>query len=443
MEQPEGNQTGSQPQLLQLATLLWKEGLCFHCLGRMVARLGYGLANYQRGQGLMVTLSMLQEGSPEELAGKGSLDLPYVHGISLDESERMRTFRTTECNLCEGLFSQIRPYAEQALSQLQEYQADTFAVGSMVEQELVTRQEALIEKYALEHSEPLKQHLNRELSREIQQLSSMEAQPEEPELSLLFDTRYDVVKVTPTSLFIEGRYRKLVRDLPQTHWPCRDCRGLGCQACQGTGYRYPSSVEQLVAGPLQEAAQAQEERFHGAGREDIDVRCLGTGRPFIVELRQPRLRDLDLEELTQVINEQAQDKVEVSSLVWTTRKRVPQLKNDPYDKTYRVAVAFEEPVAEESLKKALGLLASQVIHQQTPSRVAHRRADRIRQRHLRSFEIREHNEKDCSLEFTCEHGTYVKELVHGDEGRTDPNLAALLATPCQVTALDVTAVHDK
>ncbi|MFB6172251.1 MAG: tRNA pseudouridine(54/55) synthase Pus10, partial [Haloarculaceae archaeon] len=42
-----------------------------------------------------------------------------------------------------------------------------------------------------------------------------------------------------------------------------------------------------------------------------------------------------------------------------------------------------------------------------------------------------------------EGGLYVKELVSGDEGRTDPSLAGLLGVGATVTALDVLAVEGE
>ena len=41
----------------------------------------------------------------------------------------------------------------------------------------------------------------------------------------------------------------------------------------------------------------KEHFFHGMGREDIDALCLGEGRPFVLELSEPRIRDIDLDEL--------------------------------------------------------------------------------------------------------------------------------------------------
>lgn len=40
-------------------------------------------------------------------------------------------------------------------------------------------------------------------------------------------------------------------------------------------------------------------------------------------------------------------------------------------------------------------------------------------------------------------GTYIKEFVHSDEGRTQPHLAGLLGltTPAQILQLDVNKIH--
>ena len=41
----------------------------------------------------------------------------------------------------------------------------------------------------------------------------------------------------------------------------------------------------------------------------------------------------------------------------------------------------------------------------------------------------------------CESGTYVKETIHGDGGRTIPSVASLLAVDCDVEWLDVADIH--
>ena len=44
------------------------------------------------------------------------------------------------------------------------------------------------------------------------------------------------------------------------------------------------------------------------------------------------------------------------------------------------------------------------------------------------------------LRVRCEAGTYVKEFVHGDFGRTRPSLGELLGCEADILQLDVTRV---
>ena len=50
-------------------------------------------------------------------------------------------------------------------------------------------------------------------------------------------------------------------------------------------------------------------------------------------------------------------------------------------------------------------------------------------------------ENEAQMDVRVESGTYVKELVHSDEGRTVPSVAGLLELPCEVIWLDVNDVH--
>ena len=49
---------------------------------------------------------------------------------------------------------------------------------------------------------------------------------------------------------------------------------------------------------------------------------------------------------------------------------------------------------------------------------------------------------EIELTLRCEAGTYVKELVHSDEGRTKPSVQSVLDADCEVIWLDVLEIHD-
>ncbi|RLG73169.1 MAG: tRNA pseudouridine(54/55) synthase Pus10, partial [Methanobacteriota archaeon] len=258
---------------------------------------------------------------------------------------------------------------------------------------------------------------------------------ESPDIVILVDTGIDSVSVTVRPLFIRGRYRKLVRGIPQTAWPCSRCRGKGCERCGQTGKMYSESVEELIVPPILEHTRGDKAVFHGAGREDIDARMLGGGRPFIVEVKTPRKRFLDLNMLRCDINNFAKGKVEVVDLSYSHRGEVVELKEKTGVKRYNATVHLDREVKPEDIGKVESLVG--VVEQRTPKRVLHRRADKVRRKKVYRVEVVSAQGKTLRLVVECEGGLYVKEFITGDEGRTTPSVAETLGTQARCVELDV------
>ena len=77
-------------------------------------------------------------------------------------------------------------------------------------------------------------------------------------------------------LYLIGRYLKLRRDISQTPFVLRDGTVMA-----------ETSVESIVVAALGKIVSSDSVKFIPAGREDMDVRMLGTGRPFTVEITNP------------------------------------------------------------------------------------------------------------------------------------------------------------
>ena len=274
-------------------------------------------------------------------------------------------------------------------------------------------------------------------------MEGVEFVKERPDLMILIDCLTLRVDVDIRPVFIYGRYRKLSRGIPQTRWPCRSCRGRseGCEACEGTGLQYPDSVQDLIGEPFRIVLSAENTSFHGMGREDIDVRCLGRGRPFVLEVKHPRVRRTDLEEVMKVVNSNGTDKIEISDLRWTNRSEVSRVKETRAEKSYTIRFSVEEQPEESFIIESISKLSGVTLEQQTPKRVSHRRADLIRKRKVVSIDNVVVEDSEVQFSVRCEAGTYVKELVHSDEGRTVPSVAGVLGSPCEVIWLDVEDIH--
>jgi tRNA pseudouridine synthase 10 len=242
------------------------------------------------------------------------------------------------------------------------------------------------------------------------------------------------------TVYLESRYRKLQRGLPQTIFWCPVCKGdrrrrKGCSKCAGFGKLTRESVQELVGRRALPAFQAKTGSFHGAGREDVDVLMLGRGRPFVYEVTGARHPDVDLEALRQDIVARAEGAIELAPFAVVGRERVVYWKETHFDKIYRAEVVLGTEPAPERLA-ALAAFAGTIV-QRTPQRVAHRRADRDRRRAVRVLAARLLAPLQLELRIQCQHGTYVKEWVSGDETRTSPSLATLLAVSSQCALLDV------
>ena len=195
-------------------------------------------------------------------------------------------------------------------------------------------------------------------------------------------------------------------------------------------------MDELIRPEVIRAAEADDTVFHGAGREDIDARMLGSGRPFIVEAVRPRIRTIDLAGLQENINRHAEGKVEVIELNVAYSAMVERLKEATFLKTYSALVRLGAEVAEEKLKSGLKRLVGQV-DQRTPTRVSHRRADKLRVRKVYSADLLEIAGKMVRINIKGDSGLYIKELISGDGGRTEPSLAGRLEVDAVVEELDV------
>ncbi len=242
-------------------------------------------------------------------------------------------------------------------------------------------------------------------------------------------------------IFVEGRYRKLTRDLPQTVFFCPECKGhprrrRNCEKCEGFGKLTRDSVQELVGWVLGKGFGTRKHKFHGAGREDVDVRMLGRGRPFILELINPSNPDADLAELEALVNSRNEGRLEISGLHWTEKARVREIKEGKHAKRYGVHVSIEGEI--DALAKDALVGQRIVLAQRTPSRVAHRRADKVRERWIELESIEMLGDSALRVQLMTEHGTYVKEFISGEDGRTDPCLGGLLkGVTCGCVELDV------
>ena len=411
-------------------------------MGRQVGMVGSGLTNTERGISLLEHKYFLDQSKNKDfITVEEHLGRDQYISIDINHTTSNHSTGKGDCQLCLGLLLEKEILVDIAISATSDYSFSTFEVGSTVDRKILDFEKKIQDSIGEKLGESIKTQLNREMGILISKKLNITLERPNPEVTILIDTLYGVAEPTVRSLFIEGCYVKLDRTIPQTRWPCRKCRGRGCSTCNETGQTYPESVQSLIAKPFLKASLSSLDSFHGMGREDIDARMLGDGRPFILELKTPKQRDLDLPSLKSLVNDENEDRISISSLSFVDKKRVRELKNTSCDKLYRVKISSVSVISKEKLKKGAAALTGTVVEQRTPKRVSHRRSDLIRKRGIRTIDVIDFSDNHAVLEIRAEHGTYIKELVSGDEGRTQPNFSELLDSQCKVEQLDVVQLY--
>jgi tRNA pseudouridine synthase 10 len=377
--------------------VLESRGLCDHCLGRLFAKLGKG-TNEERGRAIRFVLNM-------ERSRRG---LP-----PLDEPET--------CELCGNVFERIPGLIGNMKTAAEGIEFETFLVGSRFPREVREREEALWEEFGIETAEPINREFNRELGKAFGMATGKDT-AKNPDVVFIIEPYSGRVELQINPLYIYGRYRKLVRGIPQTPLP-----------------DFEDSVASIICRPFSRVSGGKCV-FKGAGREDVDVRMLGNGRPFIVEIKRPKKRGLNLDAIAAEINESG--KVEVLGLRFVSPKEAERVLTQNHRKEYLALVRVDDGVTPEEAKYVAERLAGLEIHQRTPWRVRNARADKVRVKKVHEAEARWLDEKHFELRLVTDGGLYIKELVSGDRGRTRPSVSDLLGKPAWCERLDVLNIFD-
>lgn len=125
------------------------------------------------------------------------------------------------------------------------------------------------------------------VTRALEQLSVMPGTVKSPP-SLLSTRPTADVTLERDPVYMQGRYLKFKRGLSQSPWVLDGVR-MG-----------ESSVEEAIGDVALPFFRGASYKFHTAGREDVDVRMLGNGRPFILEVIDAKKANLTDEEFKQV-----------------------------------------------------------------------------------------------------------------------------------------------
>lgn len=426
--------------VLEKAEKILQQPVCDRCLGRQFAQLLSGYTNDQRGRMLRTAVAMSidrskgeekegktknQEESQSKSGAKSSdismhvMDKSNFAGYIFHNLESDKSTKAKKCSVCGDFFASLDKWARKIETVSKGREIRTFLVGTKLPFHMIEAEEALWERVGIDYCEPIKAEINRELGKLVETKLKIKFH-KIPDVNFIINVETGKVALETNPVFVYGEYQKLVRGIPQTKWPSR---------------KYRTSVEEIIAKPFLPATGAKGHKLHGLGREDIDARCLGW-RPFVIEFLSPVKRTLDLRKLEKKVG----SGIRVRNMKFSNIAEVRKIKEAKAEKTYTILVECGRKITNSDLKR---LRAIKDVNQKTPERVLHRRADKYRKRKVKSLKATLVGSKKFRLTLRTEAGLYVKELVSGDGGRTEPSVSQLLDTKCIPRDLDVLQIHAK
>ena len=293
---------------------------------------------------------------------------------------------------------------------LKNYQFKTFLIG-IVNKEITEEEKKQSKKI-------LGQLLERKLKKEVDFAN--------PDIVIKIDVESKKIDYQIKPIFIFGRYQKIKAGIPQTRWHKKI---------------YKTSVQEEIGNVILKYCQGEDHSFHGAGREDIDVLMLGNGRPFVIEIKNPKIRNIDLTKIEKEVNTQSKW-VRVKDLQFVNKEKIREIKNANHSKIYEAKIQLEKKVKKDILIEISKKLTNITIQQQTPTRVLRRRYDLTRTKKIFYFKLIKFHSLNPIFEIKSQSGTYIKELISGDDGRTKPSLSQLLQQKCFVKELKVVKIED-
>ena len=176
-------------------------------------------------------------------------------------------------------------------------------------------------------------------------------------------------------------------------------------------------------------------QLHPEQAEHLDLKVPKVTKPKVVD-------KIDLESLENEINEINEGKTAYHNLHVCERRRKAEIKQSSPDtyKVYEAVVKCDGAFDESKLDELLKL---NEIHQQTPLRVLRRRADKVRVKHVLDLSCDVIDEETFKMRIKTEGGLYIKELISGDDGRSNPNVSEILGVNAICEQLDVIEVSEK
>ncbi len=337
-----------------------------------------------------------------------------ARGTSLRKAVDQIPLNSDSCFICSHLMRSLFDIGRRAVDATDNYQFSTFAVGTTISPRLSESEDALRAEFKLRGGETIKSEITREVARTIARETGRQRSFGNHDIALLIDPLLGSTQVTPSSVFIQGRYTKRIRGISQKRSKCTDC-GSGCPSCDYTGLSKSPSIEGEIGGYLLAKFGGSRVIISWIGGEDHQSLVLGIGRPFFAEVQKPMKRW----PIMRAKN--------LKNGVRVTGVKVlpgPPTFSPKFRLRVRATIDLVEPISKNVVDRLEASFTRKEVTAYSPNK---RRYFRKMVYSVKAVNIKEHG---FTARIYCDGGLNIKRLVSGERGEVSPSVSEVLQTQC-------------
>jgi tRNA pseudouridine synthase 10 len=354
------------------------------------------------------------------------------------------------CYICQGLMSQLDSTNTKICDNVEAkgYEYESFLLGASLPSAFFEREDSIRARFKVRGKENIKKQYLDELRKKYQKITGKRAEHISPDITINVvignpvidyandgdnsknnnnintNTLQTTVFVKSSPIFLSGRYLKTIRGISQKKDKCQKCSGSGCAICNYAGASPSNSVEDIIGSSLLKITKGDTTKFSWLGGEDKESLVLGNGRPFLLQVSNPKVRWL---KTNLTINENG---------IWSALKQQSprllfQLPSHFITKT-KITIQAEQDLPSESLATLSNVLEN--------SEVSFKAKSKIVKKKIYSLKTQRIDEKRFVLTMVADGGLFIKQFVGGQD-YIEPSISKIIGMKCECMAFDILDVN--
>ncbi|XP_044269003.1 putative tRNA pseudouridine synthase Pus10 isoform X2 [Tribolium madens] len=243
-----------------------------------------------------------------------------------------------------------------------------------------------------------------------------------------YSVTFEALKYYSEAIHLAGNYFKYSREIFQAQNPVNKAS-------------LDFSIEAIITNAIRNvASNFKEAIFKSSGFDDQNIRVLGSGRTFHLQLNDPKFESLSRKQC-QVIEEiiRSSRVMAVRNLRETDKRDISILLDNEQRgaRSYKVLCMVYNCKNVDYCINAVNMNGSLNVWQKIPLKVYQQR--KFYNRKKRIFQIRARKLKGnlVELDLCTQCGLHVPEFINGDFGRTRPSLCDIMNAKVDVLAVDI------